>query len=175
MLKKARKYSAQYGVKPILIRADISSLPLESAKVDFIYSAGVLIHLPKQKVEAVIGEMARLLKPGGSVVLENSFLGWLNPDGLQTKIATALLSKWLKPAWVRTYTYQEIHQLFTTGVDFSFLDVRPDAYKVLPKGFLKYSFPQLIKAFVHSFNRNVSSRLSFNNLFVSRWTVKAQK
>lgn len=175
MLKKAREYCARYGVNPTLIRADVSALPLRSARVDFIYSAGVLIHMPKHKVEMVIGEMDRVLKAGGSAVLENSFLGWLNPDGLQTKIATGLLSKWLRPAWVRTYKYQEIQQLFTSGVDFWALDVRPDGYKLLPKGFLKYSFPQIIKGPVNSFNHSMSSRCSFKNLFVSGWTVKAQK
>jgi len=175
MLKKARKYCAQHGVKPVLVRADISSLPIRSAIVDLIYSAGVLIHLPKQKVEAVVREMDRTLKVGGSAVLENSFLGWLNLDGVQTRIITGLFSKWLRPAWVRTYTHQEVHRLFVSRADFSFVDIQADGYRVLPKRFLNYSFPQVIKGPVNSLNQNLSSKCSFKNLFVSGWTVRVQK
>jgi ubiquinone/menaquinone biosynthesis C-methylase UbiE len=175
MLRKARKYSTQYRVNPILIRADASCLPVQSAKVDLVYSTAVLIHVPKQKVRDVIHEIARLLKRGGSTVLEESFVGWLNADGLQTKVITGLLSSCLKPAWVRTYTYQEIHRLFTNGVDFTAVDIRAEGYTVLPKGFLTYTFPKFIKVPFNSVNESISSRCRLKNLFVSGWSVRGQK
>lgn len=133
MLRKAAEYAQRYGVEVVLLRADITSLPLSDSAVDSMYLSGVLIHLPKDKVAAVVREVARALRPGGCCTLEVSFLGWLNPAGLQTKIVTSLLSSRLRPAWVRTYTHREVIRLIERAARFGRVDLRPEGYVVLPK------------------------------------------
>jgi ubiquinone/menaquinone biosynthesis C-methylase UbiE len=50
-----------------LKQADLTSLPFADSSFDFVVSWGVLMHIPK--LEAALRELARVLKPGGILVL----------------------------------------------------------------------------------------------------------
>jgi ubiquinone/menaquinone biosynthesis C-methylase UbiE len=175
MLKKTREYARHYNVNPILIRGDISILPLQSSIVDIIYSSAVLFHIEKSNVREIICEVARVLNQEGKVVFERSFPGRLNPDGLQTRVITGLFSSILSPAWVRIYSYQEVRSIFTAGQYFSSLDIQPEGYRILPKTFFKYSFPKSAKEAINSINESVSRIFHFKNLFSSGWLIEAKK
>ena len=47
----------------LIVRADLECLPLQGAQFDFVYSYGVLHHLPHP--DAALAELVRVLKPGG--------------------------------------------------------------------------------------------------------------
>jgi ubiquinone/menaquinone biosynthesis C-methylase UbiE len=175
MIDKSREYSKEYHVNPVLIRADISILPLQRETIDIVYSSAVLLHLSKEVVVNIIREIERVLKDGGTAIFENSFVGWINPDGLQTKMITKMLSKWLEPTWVRTYSYREVHRLFTQIGKFRKVEIAPENYKILPKVFLTYSLPEPVKKWVNMSNEWFSQRISFKDLFVAGWSVKIQK
>jgi ubiquinone/menaquinone biosynthesis C-methylase UbiE len=175
MLKKTREYARYYNVNPILIRGDISILPLQSSIVDVIYSSGVLFHIQKSNIPEIVSEVARVLKKEGTVVFERSFPGWLNPDGFQTRVITGIFSNILSPAWVRTYSYQEVRSIFTAGEYFTCLDIHPEGYKILPKAFFKYSLPRRTKEIINSINESVSRILHFKNLFVAGWSIEGRK
>ena len=56
-----------------LICNSAETLPLADDSVDLIISNAVLMHIEKEKVEALLLEASRVLKPGGAFVLNNSF------------------------------------------------------------------------------------------------------
>ncbi|MGB8331621.1 MAG: methyltransferase domain-containing protein [Polyangiales bacterium] len=51
-------------------RADLLALPFEDASFDFVQCFGVLMHIPE--VESALEELARVLKPGGRLVLKEN-------------------------------------------------------------------------------------------------------
>jgi len=56
-------------------KGDLLALPFRDAEFDFASSWGVLMHIPE--VERVLGELARVLKPGGRLALmENDMASW---------------------------------------------------------------------------------------------------
>jgi len=57
----------------VLVKSGIDRLPLEDASVDAVFSCAVLLHNPKSATRAAIAEMHRVLKPGGKVVIVDSF------------------------------------------------------------------------------------------------------
>lgn len=50
-----------------LQKADLKHLPFEDASFEFVVSWGVIMHIPE--MEAALAELARVLKPGGTLVL----------------------------------------------------------------------------------------------------------
>jgi len=67
-IESARRYIRQYAKHPEkiqLIRADIRRLPFKPETFDYVYSIGVLHHLPDPK-EGFL-KLASLVKPGGSM------------------------------------------------------------------------------------------------------------
>jgi SAM-dependent methyltransferase len=57
----------------VLVKSGIDRLPLEDASVDAVFSCAVLLHNPKSAARAAVAEMHRVLKPGGTVVILDSF------------------------------------------------------------------------------------------------------
>ena len=78
MLEEARKSIEATGSDPSLQvefrPGDLEALPLEDGEVDAVVANLVLHHLAE--FGAVVGELARVLKPGGSVVISD-----LRPHG----------------------------------------------------------------------------------------------
>jgi len=55
--------------------ADMRDLPFSDESFDFVYEQYSLCHLSKTDTEKAVGEMLRVLKPGGL-----AFLGFISPD-----------------------------------------------------------------------------------------------
>ena len=53
-----------------LRRADLTSLPFDDSSFDYVVSWGVLMHIPQ--LEKALSELARVLKPGGVLVLNEN-------------------------------------------------------------------------------------------------------
>jgi SAM-dependent methyltransferase len=173
MLSKARRYATQYDAHPLLLRAAIDTLPLQADSVDVVYSSGVLLHLPKATARRALREVARVLKVGGTGVFERTFVGWLDPDGIQTKLVTSLAGRWLRPAWVRTYRYGELRSLLAESGDFSAVEITPESHKVVPTSLFHLNVPW--KRYAQRLNAKASSRLESKRAFVTSWYVKVTK
>ncbi len=68
-LVAARRTLANAGIdkQVILQKADLTHLPFEDASFHFVISWGVIMHIPE--MEKALSELARVLKPGGTLVL----------------------------------------------------------------------------------------------------------
>jgi 2-polyprenyl-3-methyl-5-hydroxy-6-metoxy-1,4-benzoquinol methylase len=78
MLRRARRTAEQAGVQPTLLKADAHQLPLPDTSFDAVVALGLLPWV--QDEVAVIAEMARVLRPGGLLILtadNRARLNWL--------------------------------------------------------------------------------------------------
>jgi SAM-dependent methyltransferase len=174
MLSKARRYAMSYDAHPLLLRAAIDTLPLQADSVDIVYSSGVLLHVPKATARGAMREVARVLKVGGTGVFERTFVGWLDPDGIQTKLVTSLAGRWLRPAWVRTYRYGELRSVLAELGDFSAVEIIPESHKVVPTSLFHLSVGPW-KRCAQRLNAKASNRLRLKRAFVTSWSVKVTK
>lgn len=55
--------------KAELLHGSIFALPLPAGTVDGVYNLGVMEHFDKQQIRSILDEFARVLKPGGKMVL----------------------------------------------------------------------------------------------------------
>ena len=67
ILDTARRATAEVGLEPELIRANLERLPLGDAEFDLVVSVQVLEHLVDPA--AGVRELARVLRPGGTLLL----------------------------------------------------------------------------------------------------------
>lgn len=174
MLEKARTYAQEHGVDPVLARASIDELPLRSDSVDFVYSSAVLLHLPEQMVRRTLQEVVRVLRPGGVALFESCFIGWLNPDGAQTKLISSLARGRLRVAFVRTYRRKDVERLVSAVGRLSDVKIEPEGYRVLPKEVARVSMGRF-KPAIARFNRRASERLRFKSFLVEGWSVQLVK
>jgi len=99
MIRKAKKYlSPQQHAGIFLFVGDVRHLPYRNAVMDAVFCFGVLHHVPDW--QGTLGELARVLKPGGALYLEE-----LYPAVYQNFITRHLL---LHPAENR-FGSQDLH------------------------------------------------------------------
>ena len=53
----------------LVVRADLRHLPLASRSIDGIWCCAALLHVPHDQTTAALGEMRRILRPGGCLAL----------------------------------------------------------------------------------------------------------
>jgi len=56
-------------VKPD-IESDVTDLPFEDGEADEVHAIHIVEHFPRGEIDKVIAEWARVLKPGGKLVIE---------------------------------------------------------------------------------------------------------
>ena len=64
---------------PGVVQADMLALPIADGSVDGVWSAAALLHIPRPVVPVALGEFARVLRPGGRLMLtvaEGDGEGW---------------------------------------------------------------------------------------------------
>ena len=66
----ANRVARDLGVSAEFVCSDAEELPFCSSSVDFVFSYSVLQHLDKEKVLQVLKAGARILKPGGTFMLQ---------------------------------------------------------------------------------------------------------
>ena len=64
-LENARAYCEAHRVTADLRQADMRAIPFDDASMPFIYSYNVIFHAQKADMRHMVGEMARVLLPGG--------------------------------------------------------------------------------------------------------------
>ncbi|TYL38222.1 class I SAM-dependent methyltransferase [Natronococcus pandeyae] len=71
-----------------LVQGDMTTLPLEAATVDAVVAYWSLIHIPMDDHQAVVDEFARVLRPGGRLLLCEGTNRWAgeNPDWLESGV-----------------------------------------------------------------------------------------
>ncbi len=74
MLGPARQFA--HDPRHVFVEADATRLPIRERSVDFIFNSEMIEHLQPAQSEALLGEFARVLKPGGRVLLTT-------PNGLE--------------------------------------------------------------------------------------------
>lgn len=86
MLRQAIVRAASYPERLDLVHGDAQSLPFDDATFDIVTCSHSFHHYPDQR--GVVAEMARVLKPGGRVVIvdgcRDTWWGWFIFDGLVT-------------------------------------------------------------------------------------------
>lgn len=72
----------------VLVQGDMTTLPLEAATVDAVVAYWSLIHIPMDDHQAVIDEFARVLRPGGRMLVCEGTNRWAgeNPDWLESGV-----------------------------------------------------------------------------------------
>lgn len=64
---------------PGLVRADMRALPIAAGALDAVWCFAALLHIPRSEVPQVLREFARVLRPGGHLILavaEGDDEGW---------------------------------------------------------------------------------------------------
>lgn len=69
-VQAAYRVSRQLGTSPEFLTADGRSLPFPDASFDVVYSYSVLQHFSKEDARASIAEAARVVRPGGRVLIQ---------------------------------------------------------------------------------------------------------
>jgi SAM-dependent methyltransferase len=69
-VRAAYRVSRQLGVAPQFLTGDGRSLPFPDGSFDVVYSYSVLQHFSKEDARATIAEAARVVRPGGTVLIQ---------------------------------------------------------------------------------------------------------
>lgn len=97
------------GYEVDLHRDDATKLPFADSSIDCVYSFGVLHHIPE--IEKVIGEIHRVLKPGGKVMIA-LYYKWS-----AFHLFSKLLANGLRNGWLFTKGYSGLLATIETGAD----------------------------------------------------------
>jgi SAM-dependent methyltransferase len=117
----------------VLLKSPIDRLPIEDASLDAVFSCAVLLHNPKAGTRAAVAEILRVLKPGGKVVIVDSFPArgtLVGLFGTAYQLAYALRGKGETNGPVRYFTRGEVEGIFSA---FREVRVAPSGLVTLPK------------------------------------------
>jgi arsenite methyltransferase len=116
---------------PVCVSAE--QLPLEDESVDTVLTSVVFLHMGKSFVARAVREIARVLRPGGSIVFDASFPNALNPPNLLLRAKPRRLRA---PNYMKFWTRGEVESLLTSSgltAKTGPLAVEPGAYALLPR------------------------------------------
>ena len=71
--REGLRYASRLGLDR-LVQADVSALPFPDASFDLVLSLDVVVHFPREQADVPMREMARVLRPGGLLVVRVSAL-----------------------------------------------------------------------------------------------------
>jgi ubiquinone/menaquinone biosynthesis C-methylase UbiE len=126
-VEMTRRRLELHGLDANVLEADAEQLPLQDESIDFVWSWGVIHH--SEHTDRVIGEIARVLRPGGRVALmvyhRNSITFWLNyvffrgvvQGGLRHERPDELANRWSDGVIARHYTPQSLAEAFAPHFD----------------------------------------------------------
>lgn len=74
------------GAEPV--RGDLAALPFDADRFDAVVSLGTLMHVPNAEQEDVLAEFARVLRPGGRLLVSDGEGEWAGetPDWLEAGV-----------------------------------------------------------------------------------------
>ncbi len=127
-ITRQAKLHCDSGVR--VTQGDVRVLPFRENSFDFIFSLGTLEHVQDVDQPAVMKELLRVLRPGGTCLLgvNNRCSLWLTPLLFELLEATALIRKqW---GYEPTYLPGHLRRLFR---DAGFKNLRGDGTLLFPK------------------------------------------
>lgn len=128
-----------------LICDSAENLPIEDNSVDLIISNAVLMHIEQKKVEKLMLEVARVLKPGGSFVFNNSFHNRNCPAHRLRNFSRTVFPFGANSIYLNQHSAAEIAALLKeSGVSTKCPEfvVEPNAhYTLLPEQLGRFSIP----------------------------------
>jgi demethylmenaquinone methyltransferase/2-methoxy-6-polyprenyl-1,4-benzoquinol methylase len=111
MLRRARRKAERTGVPFTLEVGDARNMRFDDRSFDVVLSANMLGLLRKSDIERVLGEMQRVLRPGGRIVL----VTMTRPDQPLSRLIYHVGAKWLGgwsdvqlEPFVRSTGFQEV-------------------------------------------------------------------
>jgi SAM-dependent methyltransferase len=136
MLRRLVEYRGRFApsagpLHPVCVSAD--ALPVENESVDTVLTSVVFLHMGKEFVRDAVREVARVLRPGGSIVFDASFPNARNPANL---LLQAKPKRFRPPNYMKFWTRRELEALLEesgltakTGP----LELVAGAHEVLPR------------------------------------------
>jgi ubiquinone/menaquinone biosynthesis C-methylase UbiE len=131
-----RRYQGQPAEKRtplLLLKSGIDRLPIEDDSLDAVFSCAVLLHNPKSGTRAALDEMLRVLKPGGTLVIVDSFpsrASLLGLFGTAYQLVYGLRGLGESNGPVRYFTRAEVEGMLS---GFSDVEVIPTGLVTIPK------------------------------------------
>jgi SAM-dependent methyltransferase len=136
MLRRLGEYRERFapGESPLyLLCASADELPLQDESVDTVLTSVVFLHMGKRFVARAVAEVARVLRPGGSIVFDASFPNARNPPNL---LLQAKPKRLRSPNYMKFWTRGEVeHLLESSGLTAKTgpLAVVPFAHALVPR------------------------------------------
>jgi SAM-dependent methyltransferase len=179
MLDYFGELAAENGVleRVCLIKSDLTDIPLNDASVDHFFTSAVLLHNSYPAAKAIVKELFRVLKTGGTGIFIDSFPNLLNPSGVQSMIYSALARQRNGP--VRPYTRNRVRQLLAPYS--SELEIWGSAVQIAPVPLFRLAMFDKIASVARrtnarlSANPNVVARANRSGWFVHTWQAIAKK
>lgn len=97
--------------------ADVRSLPFSDGSFDAVVSVHVLEHVPAEDISKAVGEVMRVIRPGGCLYLKCFAEGDMRSDGKKEDVRNGIL--------YRYSSEEDIRELFS-GYEFVSLDLIED-------------------------------------------------
>ena len=136
MLRRLSEYRLRFtpGETPLyLLCASADELPIRDDSVDTVLTSVVFLHMGKSFVARAVAEIARVLRPGGSIVFDASFPNARNPSNL---LLQAKPKRLRSPNYMKFWTRREIESLLVSSgltAKTGELRVVAGAHEVLPR------------------------------------------
>ncbi len=115
LLRRLLYFKQTYGFYPsaefTLICNSAETLPLDDNSVDLIISNAVLMHIELEKVEKLLLEATRVLKPGGAFVLNNSFHNRNCPGHILRNLSRKVFPFGANSIYLNQQTSEEVESL----------------------------------------------------------------
>lgn len=138
LLRRLLYFKQAYNFYPSatfnLICNSAETLPLADNSADLIISNAVLMHIEQEKVEALLLEVARVLKPGGAFVFNNSFHNRNCPGHILRNLSRKVFPFRANSIYLNQQTLEEVESLLeNAGIakKCSKLVVEPNSHYVL--------------------------------------------
>ena len=129
---RADRLDPQPATPRLLLNADINDAPLQPNTIDVAVVSVVFRHNHKSVVKQAVRELARIIKPGGTVVVYQAFPRVWTLAGLQGQLyqmALNLLGRPFKNGPERYYAESGVKRLYR---DFASVQLHPVGFAVIP-------------------------------------------
>lgn len=146
MLTRFARYRREFGVfadaDVQLVCASAEEVPLADDSVDVAISSGVFLHMGKQFVHRTFAHLAKVLRPGGSIVFDTSFPNARSFGMLPVQLYGLFAPP--KPNRVKHWSRRELDALMRDSglaAKVGAFTIEPTVFKVLPARFRKRELP----------------------------------
>jgi len=136
MLRQGQNYADKFSFSPFLIAADITRLPFTAETFDWAISVAAYHHLDRNGVTTALGELRRVLKPGGEafITVWNRWQPRFWRQGKETAVPWRTGNEILQ-RYYYLFTYPELERL-VKNAGFQILSSSPEkSYRWLLKYF----------------------------------------